>query len=141
MAYAFFVAFQRFKNFINQIMPKITPAITSNTIMLLNENPPKPSAGGFTITTGGDGRSIEKPAKPIAQQPTDNRCLCLLILLQIGTAEDYPVYQAVVGVYILIVGAFFVDYCCKFAELRFVAVFQQRELKGMQPLRIISGIF
>ncbi len=71
MAYAFFVAFQRFKNFIKQIMPKITPAITSNTIMLLNENPPKLSAGGFTITTGGgEGRSIENPAKPIAQHPT-----------------------------------------------------------------------
>ena len=84
MDYAFFVAFQRFKNFINQIMPKITPAITSNTIMLLNENPPRLSAGWFTITTGGDGRSIEKPAKPIAQHPTVksiNPIYCTFLLL------------------------------------------------------------
>ena len=65
-----FVAFQRFKNFIYRITPKITPAITNNAIMLLNENPPRLSAGGFTITTGGEGRSIENPAKPIAQHPT-----------------------------------------------------------------------
>ena len=84
MDYAFFAAFQRFKNFINQTMPKITPAITNNAIMLLNENPPRLSAGWFTITTGGDGRSIEKPAKPIAQHPTVksiNPIYCTFLLL------------------------------------------------------------